>query len=77
MAAQGGYEDEKEMPKRITKSMTTENVAKLVFEAMGFTVGEWVTKERVLEARGPIIRSRQYFEDNLPRYVLGSFFEGD
>ena len=77
MAAQRRYEYEKEMSKRITKSVTTENVAKLVFEAMGFTVGDWVSKERLLEARGPIIRSRRYFEDNLPRYVLGSFFEGD
>jgi hypothetical protein len=54
-----------------------ENVAKLVFEAAGLASGEWVGKERILEAEGQIFRSREYLEQKLPRYVLGKYFEGD
>ena len=52
-----------------------EDVAKLVFEAAGLAKGEWVGKERILEAEGCIVRSREYLEEKLPRYVLGKFFQ--
>eukprot|EP00945_MAST-04E_sp_MAST-4E-sp1_P000078 g78.t1 len=56
-------------------STNAENVAKLVFEAADLASGKWVGKERILEAEDRIVRSREYLEQNLPRYVLGKYFE--
>ena len=56
-------------------STNAENVAKLVFEAAGLATGEWVNKKRIVEAEDRIVRSREYLEQKLPRYVLGKFFE--
>lgn len=60
-----------------TTNTNAENVAKLVFEAAGLASGDWVGKTRLLEAEDRIVRSREYLERKLPRYVLGSFFEDD
>ena len=66
------------MKKQIfTTNTNVENVAKLVFEAAGLTSGDWVGKKRILEAEDRIVRSREYLERKLPRYVLGRYFEGD
>ena len=59
----------------ITTNTNAENVAKLVFEAAGLATGKWVNKKRIVEAEGRIVRSREYLEQKLPRYVLGKYFE--
>ena len=60
-----------------SSSANAENVAKLVFEAAGLAKGEWVGKERILEAEGRIVRSREYLELGLGFYLYRYQYHGN
>ena len=60
-----------------SSNTNAENVAKLVFEAAGLAKGEWVGKERILEAEGRIVRSREYLELGLGFYLYRYQYHGN